>query len=78
MTPLEISMALHYYTTLNDYPNIDSMSQRSAIKRFIDIGFLVEHDGEDRRYQSTDKLKAYCEELQKVPVPTVQYIFNEG
>lgn len=73
MTPLEISILLHYHTTPSDYSDGDfsAPAVRSAINEFKDRGYLKESSAHNAlsTYQATDKLHAYVKAICNVPEP---------
>ena len=80
MSPLEIEVALHYFYSPNDHPDIDVPGYQQALANFLDNGMLVARDmaedsqAEASKYKSTDRLRVYCEALKKVPLPVKKWV----
>ena len=76
MSPLQINILLHYYTSPTDYPELSFPAQQDALEYFLNAGFLTKTEpGEDisadtRSYTPTEKLHVYCQALCQVPEPT--------
>jgi hypothetical protein len=72
MTAFEIDILLHYATTRGDHPHMRNPPPiwRETIDRFMAEGLLTAGGGEaDAAYVATDRLRAYSEALQSVPLP---------
>lgn len=74
MTPLEISILLHYHVSPVDYRNGDfsAPAVRNAIDEFRRDGFLAE--AVETYYHITDKGRFYVEALCSVPLPVATWV----
>lgn len=74
MTPYEIDILLHYYCRVDDHEDMSRTPPiwRPTIEGFIQEGVLSVGTGgrEERAYSLTDRGKAYCEQLQRLKLPT--------
>lgn len=79
MTPFEIGIALHYHTRCCDAEEIKVPIGPATIKMFMDEGLLVRHfDADDtQQYHPTEKLHAYVEALEKIPLPVQKWVISE-
>lgn len=76
-SPLEISIALHYWTTPGDYSAEDpdhrlSPAVQSALHGFVEAGLLerrTEPTDRGSRFKATDGLRVWIEALCAVPLP---------
>jgi hypothetical protein len=77
MTPFEINILLHYATTRGDHPLMFNPPPiwRETIERFLELGLLEPSSGVASAacYAKTDRLGAYAEALQRVPLPVQQW-----
>ena len=75
MTPFEIDILLHYATTLGPHPLMRDPPPiwRNTIRGFIEQGLLLESN-DNAAYIKTDRLTAYAEELQRVPLPVQKWV----
>ena len=82
MTPLEISMLLHYHVSARDFPELSSPAQQEAMDYFIKAGFLKKSSMHTdpptgyMQYSPTEKLHVYCEALCQVPEPKQVWVIN--
>jgi hypothetical protein len=70
MTPYELHIALHYHTRpcdLDDVADTDLLGQTLA--NFVNNGLLTASPKEEVKFRPTDRLHAFCEMLQHVPLP---------
>lgn len=83
MQPLEISIALWYYTRPGDYGrgdgdnNFDAPSVQAALQGFVDAGLLKRNDPNSdlpQHFYGTDGLRVYVEALCSVPWPVQQWV----
>ena len=82
MTPLEIEILLHYFTSAIDHPDVfdPPPSQKEAFGRFVANGYLEDNSkcgqiGEGEMvYSATEKLHVYCEALCRVPEPRQEWV----
>lgn len=77
MTPLEISILLHYHVTPTDYRDGDfsAPAVRSAMDQFKDTGFLaLSEAAADRVYAATEKTTVFVEALCAVPEPVQHWV----
>lgn len=79
MTPLQIEILLHYYTSPGDYKNLDAPSVTDAIVGFLNAGILTEAPKGDKQsyYGNRGMLQVYVEALCSVKLPTMKYIIEE-
>jgi hypothetical protein len=74
MTPLHITLALHYHAVDEPYsPHDREHANSKAVVRYtqdlVDAGMIVPDAGCASGYRGTDGLRAYVERLTKVPLP---------
>jgi hypothetical protein len=75
MTPFEIGIALHYYSRTVDCDEALVPIGPSTMKWFVDNGLLTEHFGDRvQHYHPTEKLRTYCDALQKIPLPVQVWV----
>ena len=76
MTPFEIDILLHYATCMCDHRLMCNPPPiwRETMSWFIAQGLLVESDSCDVAYIKTDRLVAYAEALQLVPLPVQKWV----
>lgn len=76
MTPFEIGILLHYATTPGDHPLMSDPPPiwRETINRFIADGLLARDESGAAAYAATDKLRAYTDALQRVPLPVQVWV----
>ena len=76
MTPFEIDILLHYATTVGDHPLMNNPPPiwRDTINSFLSDGLLAPGDNGKAAYVATDRLRAYCEALQRVPLPVQVWV----
>ena len=71
MTPYEIKILLDMYTSPADSPqfiNPNNLGKKTLAKFMVD-GLVVHEPDTYGLYKATDRLRAYCEGLQLVPLP---------
>jgi hypothetical protein len=78
MSPLQLSICLHYHTSPGDAPWIKDHPhlplQSSIVTQFVDDGLLeVVHEGE-RMYNPTAKLHAFVKLLSQTPLPEQAFV----
>ena len=77
MTPFEITVLLHYATTI-DLPYPTSSEQLDVTEyAFRDSGYLEETRHARYKWRITDKGRFYVEALKNVPEPTEVYVIEE-
>ncbi len=79
MTPLEISILIHYRCSPTDFRDGDfsAPAVRQAIDQFKDSGFIRLTEDDDKAeaiYVGTDKCRAYVEALEAVPEPVQRWV----
>jgi DNA-binding PadR family transcriptional regulator len=77
MTPYEIKLLLHYFTTPDDHPDVerDPPVWRPTIQQFLADGLLEHGDERDEAtYRISDRGKAFCEALLVVPLPVMRWV----
>jgi hypothetical protein len=78
MTPLQISMMLHYYVAATDYRDGDfsAPAVRRALEDFkaSDMLRYCTVPFRDAAYEVTDKGRAFVKALCSVPEPTIKYV----
>lgn len=81
MTPLEISILLHYHCTVTDYRDGDfsAPAVREAIDRFYKVDELLKPTPEALRgtwgaYVITERGRALVEALTRVPLPVQVWV----
>lgn len=73
MTPLEISLVLHYHCTPGPHPQAHAPAVREAIERFMREDIL-EYDPEHARaYKVAERGRALVEMLCATPLPVVRW-----
>lgn len=81
MTPYEIGVLLHYYCRAEDHEDIDRQPPvwRPTILAFKAEGLLRdavpdERNGGNLTFTVTERGKAFCEALQRVPLPIQKWV----
>lgn len=79
MTPLEMSILIHYRCSYSDFRGGDfsAPAVRQAIDQFNDSGFIRVNDAGDQpgpAYVATEKCLAYVTALESVPEPVQRWI----
>jgi hypothetical protein len=82
MTPLQIEIALYYFSRADDYRDGDfrAPAVREEIDWFVAKGLLEaapEHDAYSRKYVATEGLRLYVETLCAIPLPVQQWIIPD-
>lgn len=82
MTPLQIEILLHYYTTPTDYRDGDffAPSVREAIDDFRKLNILVNSVKSGVNYALSEGGQRYVERLCSVPLPQIKecWVFPDG
>lgn len=76
MTPLKISILIHYAVNVGDYGNLDAPAIKEAIADFHDLGLLHpanEQEAKQKWVGNDDALKIYLDALEAVPLPTMKW-----
>lgn len=78
MTPLIISICLHYHCRVEDYPGNFPIFDET-MSSLIEAGLIERAKGEMRskhnmRFQATKKLHAYVDTLCETPLPRLAWI----
>lgn len=80
VSPLEISIALHYHCRVDDYGrhngdnNFDAPAVVDTLARFVEAGLLtVDQDGIPS-YRATPGLAVWVDAICSVPLPVQQWI----
>ena len=79
-TPLEISIALHYWTRPGDYGagapdfNIDAPAVIEQRQQMVNAGLLVQVNAPGRRYDAGPALECYVTALCNLPWPVQQWV----
>lgn len=77
MTPYEIGIMLHYYTSNTDYAGRGEPILPDTLNWFEGEGLLSFEGGENGpRYKITDKGRFYCDGLTNLPLPTQRWEFK--
>jgi hypothetical protein len=79
MTPLQITMMLHYYAIAAPYAQHEpehaiSPAVRSQTQDLADAGLIEPSSTSGSGWRSTDKGKAYVEMLCDLPVPVCKWV----
>lgn len=80
MTPFEIDILLHYATTSGDHPLMSNPPPiwRHTINGFLESGLLACGNDGQAAYVATDRLRAYAEALQRVPLPVQVWVMPDS
>lgn len=83
VSPLVISIAIHYHTTVGDFRDgdFDAPAVREALELLVDNGLLkVKAVGLDNAfsYKATDGLAAWIDGLRSVPFPKLTWVIDFG
>lgn len=82
MTPLQISILLHYYVSPTDYRNGDfsAPAVKEAMAHFLEKGMLCHSVKRDVNYVITDGGQYFVYRLCRVPLPVVEerWVFPDG
>lgn len=80
MTPLELTMALHYYYSTTDFRDGDfnAPAVREAIERFKRDSLLTHNTGDSKTaiYTSTERLDVFVEKLCETPLPQLSWTYK--
>jgi len=76
MTPNDIEVLLHCYTSPVRHPRFDAPAVRSTHKDFEELGLLQRND--EDLYIVTNLGKAYIKTLLDTPCPRTGYIDKDG
>ena len=77
MTPYQITILLHYASSLDDYPRNGAPIHNATVDNFVIQG-LLELTAEHRpTYKATSKLMAYSAALQDVPLPVSVWVIPD-
>lgn len=76
MTPLHLMLLLHYTVRYDEWPDIESKTNREYLDNLADEGLLDRVQGQiiRRSYRPTDKGKAHVEALCRLPIPVAKWI----
>lgn len=79
MTPLQIEILLHYWSRIDDVPNLDAPAVREAIDQFLVHGILEDVPEEPgrpyRKYRcNRAAMRVYVEALGAVPLPRQAWV----
>ena len=74
MTPYEIDILLHYATCALDYPERWAPIYESTISSFLTEGLLEVGKGGTATYVPTQRLLAYRDALESVPLPEQTWV----
>lgn len=72
MTPLKISILIHYYCSPTDIDNVDSPAVQEAINEFIKLSLMFHsatHLTNQKYEANREAVKVYIEALEAVPLP---------
>jgi hypothetical protein len=70
MTPLQIKIALHYYTTAAPYAEYDLPTVvLNCIDELVRAGMLIPESNSLSGYLATDGLRVYVDKLMSIPLP---------
>jgi hypothetical protein len=77
MTPLEINMLLHYYTTPGQFPHHDSPAQIDAVHGFVNQGLIRINDENPRNgdhgFVVTERGMALIDAWLRTPLPVQRW-----
>lgn len=76
MTPLEISILLHYHTRPGDFRDGDFGASlvRPTLEAFVDLGLLKRGGDRGEQYAATAGCRCYVKALCAVPRPVQQWV----
>lgn len=73
MTPNDIEILIHYYSSLRHHPRLDAPAVSGAIDDFMMRGLLISNSS-NSGYEVTDLGRAHIAQLCNLPIPTIAYI----
>lgn len=78
MTPLELSILLHYYSSADDFRegNFSSPAVREAIDNFIATDMLTEDATRQRNYILSFRAIYFIEFILTIPTPKTRYVID--
>lgn len=79
MSPLQITIALHYHYCCVDFRDGDftAPAVREALHLFVDEGLLEYYPELGMKYQPTEKLDAYVQKLCSINLPKLKWTYDE-
>jgi len=82
MSPFEITIAITYATTAEDFRDGDftAPAARQSIDWFVEIGFLRLAKPEDKAgtiYVATDMCKVYVDKLCSIGIPKRKWVYED-
>lgn len=80
MTPLEISVLLHYYARPGDFREGDFSAPiiTPTLEMFVKRGLLCHHlPGSTQKYGSTEATRVFVEALCAVPAPVKRWVMPD-
>jgi hypothetical protein len=80
LTPLEVEILLHYYySSAQDFKNLDCSAVKEAIDKFCEAGILTEWSNRTPRYYKNDEaLELYVKTICAIPLPTQKWTIECG
>jgi hypothetical protein len=80
MTPLELTMALHYYYSTTDFRDGDfsAPAVRDAIEKFKKDNLITANsdNSKDSIYVATERLDVFVEKLCETPLPQLSWAYK--
>ena len=77
MTPFEIRVLLHYFTTPSEPPEQNAPIFPATIQKFLEDGLIqrVQEVGPDgAKYETSNRGEAYCKALTELPLPVQKWV----
>lgn len=82
MTPNDIDILLHYYTTINSHPRLEAPAVRESIDGFLKDGILDHCNADPSQkhglYYTTERGNALVALLCSTPYPAQAWIDKDG
>lgn len=79
MSPLEISIALHYHYSCDEFRNGDlsAPAVQDALKYFVMFEMLEYDEERIPMYEPTERMTAYVKKLCSIDLPSLSWGYNE-
>ncbi len=80
MTPLKVEILLHYYSSPNDFRDLDAPAIKEAIDEFVGLGimnYLPMNEYKRKIGIEQDALDAYVTAILSVPLPKQKWIVEK-
>lgn len=69
MTPLQLSILIHYHSLLGDFRDLDAPAVADAMNRFCDDGMIEYYIFNSTKFRITEKGNFFVDYLCTIPLP---------